>query len=626
MRLLLRLRPLLEHRYLGFYLAALAVLLASPSLTTGWVLDDYTQRLIAVSPAEELPANTSRLDMFSMTPDGEASVRLFRDMGFAPWWTPDDFRLGFWRPLASAHHLLQYRLWPNTAWPMHLVSLAWLGLAIILATQFFRRFIPTPWIAGLAALLYAFQPGHTMTAGWIANQNALLSVTWGLASILTHDRWRVRQWKPGAILSPLFLGLAVLSGESATAAGGYLFAYALFCDPIKMKPRALLMILPHAVVGIAWALVYKLGGYSVSGSGFYIDPLGETDVFLRAVIERSSVNLASVWALVPSTMIGLMSAKVRPIISMLCWMLVLFLSFMLLPALRRKWSSGFFILALVLSLIPIAATDPSERNVMWAGLAGVALLAQGIGAVYQRVANASGGAGGLRPPKGFYPRLALITASGLLWIHLFLGPLQALGNSVGFASFRGPRETGFDAVLQDEAIRHQMVVLLNPPVPFMASSFPAYFHSKGRPFPERFRHIAAGIYPMTLTTLDAHTISIRSEAGGILQPHGMWDVPGQPHDPGFSLNYLAQAMDSVFRSERLPFTVGETTETIGMTARVVEVASGGGVKEVHFMFDKTLDDPDLRWLKWEGKGFVETRLPPVGSSLDLPAVDLGANL
>lgn len=622
MRLLLRIRPLLEHRQLPLAVALLAMLLTAPSLTTGWVLDDYGHRRSALAPADELPPGgpSGRLDMFLMSGDDPARLRYFRDLGFAPWWTAEDFKLGFWRPLASLHHTAQYRLWPDTAWPMHLVGMAWLGAATFLAALFYRRFIGVRWIAGLAALLYAIQPGHTMTAGWIANQNALLSVTFGLGALLVHDRWRVRRWWPGAFLGPLLLLLAVLSGESGISAGTYLLAYAIFSDPVKMTPRALLFIVPHALVGLAWAMTYRMGGYEVSGSGFYIDPAGQPLDFALAALERVPIQLAGMWALLPATVVGLMSAEAQAVVAAGCGLFVLALIGAMRPLFRRKGTSQFFLLALVLALLPTAATLPSERNFMWAGVAAMGLLAQWTGSiVLRREARHSRGAGRPGTPPS---SVAVACASALLWLHLVFAPLNALVNSQSFASFKPIRESGFENVLQDPAVEEQTVVLVNPPIPFMASMLEAYRHAVGQPVPKNFRMLAAGVYPLTLTRLDANTVSLRAGGGGILQPTGGWDVPGQPKDPFFDVNYLALVMDRVFRGEDRPFVVGETSRAAGMTATVMKVAPGGGVHEVHFTFEVPLEDGSLRWICWKDREFVEIQPPAIGESIELPANDL----
>lgn len=623
MRLLLRIRPLLEHRRLPLAVALLAVLLTAPSLTTGWVLDDYSHRISALQPGGEIPPGGGRLSMFLMAGNDPARIRFFKDIGFAPWWTPDDIKLGFWRPAASLHHYLQYRLWPQTAWPMHLVGMAWLGVATFLAALFYRRFIGVGWIAGLAALLYAVQPGHTMTAGWIANQNALLSVTFGLGALLTHDRWRVQKWAPGVLLSPLLLALAILSGESGVSAGAYLLAYAIFSDPVKMTPRALLFVLPHALVGLGWAALYRMGGYEVSGTGFYIDPAGQPAEFARAALQRVPTQLASIWTLFPVTVVGLMSLEAQSVVAVVSGGVVVAILAAMIPLFRVKGSSQFFLLALALSLLPISATLPSERNFMWPGLAAIGLLAQWFGAVVLRREAAHGATN--RPTGGPSSRLTPGVVSVLLWLHLILGPLSALANSFSFASFKTIRELGYDDILQDSEVENQTVVLVNPPVPFMAAIMASYRHAVRQPVPREIRMLAPGIYPLTLTRIDERTVTLRAEGGGMLQPPGTWDVPGQPQDPFFNVNYLGLVMDRVFRSEDRPFTAGETSQTRGMTARIEEVAPGGGVKEVRFTFDVPLEDESLRWLRWVDRAYVEFEPPAVGESLNMPANDM-ANL
>lgn len=623
MRWFQRLQPILEHRWLPLWVAALAVLLASPSLTTGWVLDDYGHRTAALGSPEDMPPDVGRFDMFTMSRGNPETIRYFKNMGFAPWWTPEDFKLGFWRPLASAHHFVQYQLWPHSPVPMHAVSLAWLAVATYLAALVYRRFIGVRWIAGLAALLYAVQPGHAMTAGWIANQNALLSVTFGLGAILAHDRWRVEQWKPGAVIGPSLLMLSVLSAESGTAAGAYLLAYGLLADPSKMRPRGLLFLAPHVAVGLVWASFYKMRGYTVDGSGFYIDPAGQPAEFLRAALERVPVQLAAIWGLLPATVVGLMSGAAQRRVAAGSAVFVLLLLAAMLPLLRRKASSQFFFLGMALALLPTAATFPSERNLMWAGLGAMGLLAQWIGSVTLRRREAaeggSGGHGVSRAPSW----AARLAAAALLMVHLVLAPLSALGNSRGFASFKTIRELGFANVLQDEKVREQMVVFVNPPIQFMVSSFPTYRAAIGQPVPRRFRVLASGVYPLRLTRLNERTLALRCEGGGILQPVGTWDVPGQPKDPVFSVNYLALVMDRVFRSDSRPFTVGETSVSELMTARVVELAPGGGVREVHFTFDVPLEDEALRWVRFQEREYVEFTPPAVGQSVDLAGVNVG---
>jgi len=120
----------------------------------------------------------------------------------------------------------------------------------------------------------------------------------------------------------------------------------------------------------------------------------------------------------------------------------------------------------------------------------------------------------------------------------------------------------------------------------------------------------------------AFSLWIGIGAGGILQPMGTWDVSGQPKDPVFSVNYLALVMDRVFRGEDRPFTVGETSYAEGMRSEIVQVSPAGGVNEVRFTFDVPLEHESLRWLRWEGRAFVEFDPPIPGESIELPANSL----
>lgn len=616
MRLLLRLRPWLEHRHLPFALALLSVLLSAPSLDTGWAMDDYMQRQAALEAPGYMPPGLGRLDMYEMSRAGRpGTIQYFRDLGYAPWWTPEDFRLAFWRPLSAAHHYLQYRIWPDSAWPMHAVSLAWLGAATFLAALFLRRFIAVPWIAGLAGLLYAVQPGHSMTTAWIANQNALLSITFGLGAILAHDRWRRERWVPGAFLSPALLALAVFCGESGTSAGAILLSYAIFVDPAARGGRGLPYILPHFLFGLVWAAIYRHGGYSMNATEIYIDPAGDPIRYLRAAIERIPLMTLAVGLLAPATLLSFVSEWGWRMFAILGWLFIALMLVLMFPLLRRNPVSRFLLLSAFLTLLPIAATLPNDRNLMWPGIPALGLLAQWIASLAPSPA-------GTTPPGAPAPRILSAAAGGFLLLHLTLGPLASLGNSRGYAAFDPVLNDAYEGVLQDPAVTRQTVVFVNPPAPFMVSSFPSYRWALGQPVPRRIRMLAAGVYPLKLTRLDQYTLALRAEGGGILQRMGTWDVQGQPKDPFFNVGYLSLLMDRVFRANFRPFVEGEVGRSEGMTARVVEVAPGGfGVNEVHFTFDVPLEDPSLVWLHWRDRAYVEFHPPSLGDSVELDPID-----
>jgi hypothetical protein len=51
---------------------------------------------------------------------------------------------------------------------------------------------------------------------------------------------------------------------------------------------------------------------------------------------------------------------------------------------------------------------------------------------------------------------------------------------------------------------------------------------------------------------------------------------------------------------------------------VVAVEEGGSPSHVTFTFDRSLDDPSLRWLAWKDGGFVPFTPPPLGQRVSVP--------
>jgi hypothetical protein len=53
---------------------------------------------------------------------------------------------------------------------------------------------------------------------------------------------------------------------------------------------------------------------------------------------------------------------------------------------------------------------------------------------------------------------------------------------------------------------------------------------------------------------------------------------------------------------------------------VTALTADGRPAEARFRFDRPLDDPSLRWLRWEDGVYVRFEPPPVGEKVTLPPV------
>jgi hypothetical protein len=228
--------------------------LALPSLWVGLQLDDFTIRAAVQERELAEGVSGSRWEPFTFLDGDPRRTRKAMDLGLLPWWTDPECRLAFWRPLTAVTHILDYRVWPDWPWLMHLQSLLWFALLLWATSVLYRRLIGrthAAWIAALAALLFALDDAHAFPAGWLANRNSLLAGLFGVLALVAHDRWRRDGWRAGALGAPLALLAGLLAKEATVSAGGYLLAYALFLDPAGWRSRWA-SLLPYLVIGAAW--------------------------------------------------------------------------------------------------------------------------------------------------------------------------------------------------------------------------------------------------------------------------------------------------------------------------------------------------------------------------------------
>ncbi|MCX5758588.1 MAG: hypothetical protein NTU83_08800, partial [Candidatus Hydrogenedentes bacterium] len=277
-----------------------AVLL--PSVWGGFSMDDHYFHIVMDGVPGEPSLKCSPMDIFAFS-DGDPVHNSLRMEHGIPWLAPARWQVAFFRPFTAFTHWADWKVFGNTAWPMHLHSLLLYTALVFAVTRLYQRIGETrgakcavpvsqpstfslqPWVAGLAGLFFAIDMSHGLTAGWIANRNAVLSALFVVLTVYFHDRWRRDVWRPGMVLACFALALGHLSGEAAVAAGGYLFAYALFLEPgtssisirngfalsLRALLRRLVPLLPYLVVVGLWQIPYKALGYGVVSSRLYTD-------------------------------------------------------------------------------------------------------------------------------------------------------------------------------------------------------------------------------------------------------------------------------------------------------------------------------------------------------------------
>ncbi len=597
------LRAGLVHPALPFCLAALGAIYGLPTLWIGLsVDDDLLQRQLLRSSSLSQAAS----QMFTFLDPATNLTRM--DRGDLPWWTQGEARVIFFRPLSALTHWLDYRLWPDSPWLMHLHSLAWYALLCLAAAFLFRRILGDGLPAGLAAVLFTVNITHFFSLNAVNARNVLIGAVFGILTLILHDRWRRQAWRPAAWVAPAALLLTLLSTEAGLAIAGYLAAYALFLDPGKWRQR-LGSLVPYGVVVFAWRSVYQFLGFGAWGSNFYLDPGREPARFAWAVLERWVVLLFGQWAMPDPGLYTVLSLWARRGY----WLLALGFAALavagLSPLLRKSAPARFLGLGMALALIPVCAVNPATgRHLMFSGLGMIGLLA--LLCV------------GLAEKWSWLPsRLLWRTPAWISGVHLFL--LQGLVFPILVVSAPAVLGGEYYTSLMDLGslpIRaEQEVMIVNAPSPGQSIYMLSLRSYRGQVNPARLRILAPGHFGVTLSRLDAVTLLVRPEQGYLPPPDialGGW----RDLFPLFHPSYAARYGDSFFRSNEAPLALGQEVALSGMRSRVTALTQDGRPWEVRLEFDRTLEDPSLRWLAWDWQrqAYRLLALPAVGQTLHIP--------
>ncbi|MFI5309478.1 MAG: hypothetical protein ACHQ53_19130, partial [Polyangiales bacterium] len=493
----------------------IALLLASPALTTGLSGDDFFQRLVLTGRGDIAAIPKSPLAMFVWASGDEAQTRAMMEVGMTPWWTDPQLKMAYFRPLSVMTHWLDYRLWPDSPWLMHLHSLLWFALALLPLWRLYQRLLGPPsgaaWLPALALLLFAVDDAHGMTLSWIANRNALVALAIGLPVIVLHDRAvRDADVRAGRV-APVVLLIALLGSESALAVPLYLLAYAVFLDPAP-RGRALLRLLPHAVVVLLWGATYRAMGFGAHGSGLVVDPATEPLRYLASATERVPALLTAQLAFPPADFFEaypLLAPWLPRVMNPVLLLVLVVMVLALVPLLRAQPTARFFALGAALATLPVCAQFPHDRLLLFVGVGGAPLVACLLRAWLERIDPP-------RSPLGL--RGQWIVTRICVGLHLGLAPLW-LPLRVR-APLDGQRmiDTADRSIDASAAVRDKTVVLMNPPFDAYAGYVPPTRAALGKNRPHAVRWLATAGGDVSIERVDARTLRVRPSLGFLALP------------------------------------------------------------------------------------------------------------
>jgi hypothetical protein len=561
-----------------------ALLLTVLSVQNGLILDDLFHRAVlngSTQYGEYLPEPQGMFQFFSGDPE---AARARMDVGLLPWFVDPNMKANFCQVISTQTHILDYWLWPDRPELMHLHNLLWFALLVFLAAKFYRRILGPTWMAGLAALLFAVEDGHALPAGWICNRNALIAATFGFGCLIAHDAWRRENRNSMLPVALLLWVLSLFSKEAGVATCAYVFAYALWMDQSTLWRRFLTLV-PYGLLLIIWALVRGSLGYGVANLGFYVDPIQEPARFVTGLLERYPVLLYGQWFAMSE-----ISLIFEAILRWPFWPIALayvsLLALLFWPVLRRDRIARFFATGMLLAVIPICATMPMDRLLMFVGLGAFGLLVRFWYAVFVT--------DGPRPDSALWRAVAKPVAVFLILIHIVLAPVLLTARSAAPWGPKGFVDAMFVNIPFDETIENQDLIVVNMPYAIVQMHSLLKHEHEGMPIPRALRVLAPSIAEVTVKRIDDRTLEVESGA------------------------YLVLA-DRIVRNEEHPLKIGETVTLSRMTATVLSVTEDQRPERVAFRFEVPLEDSSLRWLCWKNGEYVPWTPPKVGDEITLKA-------
>jgi hypothetical protein len=567
-------------------IAALAFLMTLPAIAMGMVADDYV--LAGNVKADPFGAYVFR----SLDPVLRREVLLAeRAAGECAWWIDLSFHQAFFRPLSSLSLALDFRVWPDAVWFMHVENALLYALIALVVAALYRQLGSSRAVAGLATFFYATNSSHAMTTGFISSRNTLLSTLFGLSALWLHVR--AAQQAAGAgrgiwlrLAAALAFALALLSGESGLAVGAYMVSHACTLEAGQNEARGvslarrLLRLWPYLLLACGWQWLYRSGGYGAEASAFYRDPDDDPLGVALGVLTGIPIYLASQLTLPYATLSGL-SPSALALLTALSLLLLFLMRGLLLPLLRGDASARFLTLGAALSAVPLGTTLPQDRLVMFISFGVSGLIAQ---IIVQRLGandNALPRAGARRL---FYLHALLAPALYVPW--LFGWMTNALGAGALALERALPRDGAHG------------VLLVNGP-----AHLPVFF--------QRLMRERAGVQTVPFIDMlyaGASTVEVRRSGPRTLE----LDV-----EQGYLSTIIERHANDLSKH---PFQVGQTIDTDRLHITLLETTANGAPKKVRFDLGFDPDSGEVLPMVWEGHTVRPWRVPALGESVQLAAV------
>jgi tetratricopeptide (TPR) repeat protein len=333
-------------------LLAVTVLVHARGLGGEFVYDDH--RFIVSNEAIRDLGNVPRFFV-----DPEATARPDPLMGWRD----------IYRPLRTLSFAVDHALFGDGPFGFHVVSLLWHLAAVLLAWLLARRLLGDPWLAALAAAVFALHPAQVQSVAWVSSRGDLMAGAFllGACLLLLRNEVSSARLTGGAVL----YALALLSKESAVALLGIVVVHdLLLAEEPRFRGRSL------AVLG-AVTLLYLLvrGGVATGQVEFEARSLPAVGSGALLAVGTALIPVAlTPWTgdILRISVLGVPAGWVLLVLAVLAVALLLLLG-------RRFPGVAFALLWFAVAYAPVSGLVPlkslAELRFLYLPLLGIGLLA-----------------------------------------------------------------------------------------------------------------------------------------------------------------------------------------------------------------------------------------------------------
>jgi protein O-mannosyl-transferase len=126
-------------------------------------------------------------------------------------WAFSTFTLSNWHPVTWLSYMADFSLFGTRPGLYHLENAAFHLANSLLVYAFLVGLTRAPWKSGAVALLFAVHPLHVESVAWISERKDVLSVFWGLLSLLAYTRYVQKSSLPYLVLAWLTFAVSLMA-------------------------------------------------------------------------------------------------------------------------------------------------------------------------------------------------------------------------------------------------------------------------------------------------------------------------------------------------------------------------------------------------------------------------------